>query len=239
MSSSLVDLSVPSADLRVRRDETSASLSAAPTSTPPPSTPAVASPPPKAEPITPSLPPPKPKELYDKGIQTTDFSHSARDGSTSSDLHAQTGGVGSESSDELRARIIAELEEERKHLDAEIAEEKRRAEVELEEERKRGLDQPELASVLASSPFLDFLDNSSKIVQRALSDSYDYLRDYTISSAEEGADSDGARVRLLGTWQDDKWGQGRSVTDVDWSSKVGFAVFLRRFKQLTRLPAVP
>lgn len=115
---------------------------------------------------------------------------------------------------------MAELEEERKHLDAEIAEEKRKAELQLEEERARGLSQPALASVLASPPFLDFLNSSSKIVQRALSDSYDYLRDYTVSATDENADADGAKVRLLGSWYDDKWGRGRSVTDVDWSPKV-------------------
>ena len=34
--------------------------------------------------------------------------------------------------------------------------------------------------------FLDFVENSTKIIQRALNDNYDYVRDYTIG-AETGA----------------------------------------------------
>lgn len=213
----------------IRRADLSASTSVQ--TSPLPATPAAASPPPStvSSPIieVPVVPPPKPKELYDKGIQTADFSTSTRDDLPSSaDPNSHAGGVGKEDTEELRARIMAELEEERKQLDAEIAEEKRKAELQLEEERARGLSQPALASVLASPPFLDFLNSSSKIVQRALSDSYDYLRDYTVSATDENADTDGAKVRLLGSWYDDKWGRGRSVTDVDWSPKVGCSSML-------------
>jgi len=66
------------------------------------------------------------------------------------------------------------------------------------------------------------LETSSKVVQRALSDSYDYLRDYTIAEDQAGEDREGKkqRVRLLGNWRDEGWGKGRSVTAVDWSPKV-------------------
>ncbi|KAM0750862.1 WD40 repeat-like protein [Meredithblackwellia eburnea MCA 4105] len=179
---------------------------------------------------------PRPKVTYDKSIQTSDIYPSA---STSASIGTSTmylssdstqneaalnvnggaGGAGRETHDELRARIIQELEEEKKRLDVEIEEEKRKADLELEEERARGLSQPALSSVLSSPPFLDFLSQSSKIVQRALSDSYDYLRDYTVSSVDDGKESDGARVRLLGTWNEESWGRGRSVTGVEWSPK--------------------
>lgn len=193
----------------------------------PPFSPAPASPSPASGPTfiveAPVAPPPKPKELYDKGIQTADFSHSTHDDLPSSasaqDLQKLTGGVGREDTEGLRARIIAELEEERKQLDAEIALEKRRAEVELEQERARGLPEPALASVLASSPFLEFLSSSSRIAERALSDSYDYLRDYTVN-ADTVDNEDNSKVKLLGAWGDDKWGRGRSVTSIDWSPKV-------------------
>lgn len=166
--------------------------------------------------------PPKPKVVYDKSIQTSSDlyslpSTSKSSGGTTNDV---AGGVGRESSEEMRARIIAELEEERRKVEEEIEEEKRRLAVEQEDARAKGLSPPEIDSLLASPPFMDFLSTSSKIVQRALSDSYDYLKDYTATS--EGLDSkeDGARVRLLGSWYDDKWGRGRSVTAVDWSPKV-------------------
>ncbi|GAA5982471.1 hypothetical protein JCM11641_006126 [Rhodosporidiobolus odoratus] len=175
-----------------------------------------------------TLTPPKPKVVYDKSIQTS-YDSSAYP-STSS---AQTDGpttlrddddgdfsAGRETADELRARIIAELEAERKQLDAEIAEEQRRAEEQLEAERARGLPPPQLSSVFSSPGFADFLESSSKIVQRALSDSYDYLRDYTVSNEDGREEADAkAKVRLLGSWQDQQWGRGRSVTGVDWSPK--------------------
>lgn len=211
-----------------------------------PASPARASTPPPPIPTAPAVvhpPPPPPKVYYDKAIQTSDFSSSSSrhttttfgtsthlDSSSSSpDPNSSAGGAGRESVEELRTRIIAELEEERKQLDLEIAEEKRRADAELERLRAQGLSHPALATVLASPPFLDFLNQSSKIVQRALSDSYDYLRDYTISSTDETGDSDGAKVRLLGSWYDEKWGRGRSVTGVDWSPKVRFDLNPRLF----------
>ena len=44
----------------------------------------------------------------------------------------------------------------------------------------------EKASIFAAPEFLDFVENSTKIIQRALNDNYDYVRDYTIG-AETGA----------------------------------------------------
>jgi dynein intermediate chain len=34
--------------------------------------------------------------------------------------------------------------------------------------------------------FLDFIEQSSKIVQRALNDKYDYIRDYAVSGEDGG-----------------------------------------------------
>ncbi|GAA6011843.1 hypothetical protein JCM10207_004263 [Rhodosporidiobolus poonsookiae] len=173
--------------------------------------------------------PPKPKVVYDKSIQTsfdaypssssaqTDSAPDPHDPSSSS---TAAGGAGRETADELRARIIAELEAERKQLDAEIAAEKRLADAQLEAERARGLAPAQLSSVFSSPGFADFLESSSKIVQRALSDSYDYLRDYTVSNDDGRDEADAkAKVRLLGSWQDSQLGRGRSVTGVDWSPK--------------------
>jgi dynein intermediate chain, cytosolic len=48
------------------------------------------------------------------------------------------------------------------------------------------LTEEERTSILTAPEFLDFVEQSSKIVQRALNDNYDYIRDYTIG-AETGA----------------------------------------------------
>ncbi|GJN90008.1 hypothetical protein Rhopal_003003-T1 [Rhodotorula paludigena] len=166
--------------------------------------------------------PPKPKVVYDKGIQTSfDLFPSSSAGTHQSDPTSSIGGAGSETADELRARIIAELEAERVALDAEIQRERALAAAELEAERARGLSGAQLESVFHSAGFADFLEQSSKVVQRALSDSYDYLRDYAVSSDERRDEAEGqrAKVRLLGSWVDKQWGKGRSVTGVDWSPK--------------------
>jgi len=182
-------------------------------------------------PPPPPPPPPKPKVTYDKSIQTSfdllpypaTSSSSTSSAQTSDPTSTETvSGAGRETSDELRARIIAELEAERQQLDLEIAEEARLASISLEASLKKGLSPPQLESILSSSGFGDFLETSSKVVQRALSDSYDYLRDYTIAEDQAGEDREGKkqRVRLLGNWRDEGWGKGRSVTAVDWSPKV-------------------
>jgi dynein intermediate chain len=184
--------------------------------------------------------PPKPKVVYDKSIQTSSDLYSLPSTSTSKGTtNDAAGGVGRENAEEMRARIIGELEEERRKVEEEISEENRRLAVEQESLLAKGLSAPEIDSLLASPPFMDFLSTSSKIVQRALSDSYDYLKDYTATS--EGLDSkeDGARVRLLGSWYDEKWGKGRSVTGVDWSPKVSpitYAEILRLMGRRWQFP---
>ncbi len=43
----------------------------------------------------------------------------------------------------------------------------------------------EKISIFSAPEFLDFVEQSTKIIQRALNDNYDYIRDYTIG-AESG-----------------------------------------------------
>ncbi|GAA6028794.1 hypothetical protein JCM8097_007399 [Rhodosporidiobolus ruineniae] len=173
--------------------------------------------------------PPKPRTVYDKYIQTSfDYSSSPSldpSSAAQTDFDAEDsaggggGGAGRETADELRARIIAELEAERQALDAAIAAEKALADASLEAERARGLPPPQLEGVLSSPSFVDFLETSTKIVQRALSDPYDYLRDYTVTDEKVGEEGGKQRVSLVGSWWDRQWGRGRSVTGVDWSPK--------------------
>lgn len=194
--------------------------------------------PPAPDPTPVPTPLPKPKVVYDKSIQTTPdlfpptIAGHASAGAQTRGVEADEdgelrdsarGGAGRETSDELRVRIVAELEQERQQLDREIAEEKRLALVAYEETLKKGLSPPELETILSSPGFSEFLEDSTKVVQRALSESYDYLKDYSIVDDEGRGDAEGKRqrVRLLGSWRDEGWGKGRSVTAVDWSPKVG------------------
>ena len=44
----------------------------------------------------------------------------------------------------------------------------------------------ERTSVFTAPDFLDFVEQSTKIIQRALNDNYDYTRDYTIGTETGG-----------------------------------------------------
>lgn len=48
------------------------------------------------------------------------------------------------------------------------------------------LTEEERASIVTAPEFLDFVEQSSKIVQRALNDGYDYIRDYTVGTETNG-----------------------------------------------------
>ncbi|KAG0151821.1 hypothetical protein CROQUDRAFT_650875 [Cronartium quercuum f. sp. fusiforme G11] len=164
----------------------------------------------------------KPRLVYQKSVQTESTSTSTSTHSPHT-INGQDGSVSTSNAneDEMRMRLIKEIEAERIQLDKEIKEEARRLEKELEEDRLRGLDPNSLASLYSAVEFNDFLESSSKIIQRALSDGYDYLKDYSINFGDEdGADDrEGKRVKQTCVFYDERLLKNRSVTDLDWSSK--------------------
>lgn len=104
----------------------------------------------------------------------------------------------------LRQRILRDhdIEKERLARDKELEEESVKLDLEIEQEIRGKvysylfhnvadfictpeLSEDERAGILTAPEFLDFVEQSSKIVQRALNDGYDYIRDYTIG-AESG-----------------------------------------------------
>ncbi|KAI0766580.1 dynein intermediate chain [Trametes elegans] len=99
-----------------------------------------------------------------------------------------------------------ELEAESKQLDEEIAQEIR----EMTEEEK--------LSIFSAPEFLDFVEQSTKIIQRALNDNYDYIRDYTIG-AETGPEASEGRIKSVCAFYDERYTKNRSITDIDWSPK--------------------
>lgn len=143
--------------------------------------------------------------LYTKAVQTSFYS--ADDDSESLPAH-MANGVGSststgpprESEDAMRRRIIKELEEEKAALDKQIEEERATLAKEAEQDRLRGqlvypllllaarltllgspvaeLTEEQKSQIYSAPTFLEFVESSSKIVQRALSDGYDYCKDY-------------------------------------------------------------
>jgi len=132
--------------------------------------------------------PPKPKvTTYDKAIQTVSVPDTSVGGKTSTqdedDLdEAAQAKTAIATEAEIRARILKEIEMQ-KEIERLEAEERAKEEERL---RNEGLSQSDLSSIYASNDFQNFLDNSSKILERALNDNYDYLRDYTIGDGDAG-----------------------------------------------------
>ncbi|KAH7926434.1 WD40 repeat-like protein [Leucogyrophana mollusca] len=121
------------------------------------------------------------------------------------------------SEDEIRQQIQRERDVETAR-DKELEEESVQLEKEIEQEI-RELTEEERASILSAPEFLDFVEQSSKILQRALNDGYDYIRDYTVGAEANGDDSEGKRVKRICAFYDERYGKNRSITDIDWSPK--------------------
>ncbi|OCF34212.1 dynein intermediate chain, cytosolic [Kwoniella heveanensis CBS 569] len=162
---------------------------------------------------------------YSKAIQTstsmsTSTSDLESDGSdnesgTSRRKRTAEGGAGRETEDEMRKRILDEIEEERKAVEKELQELK----VKGEELRVADLSNEQRQAIFAAPDFTAFIEESTKIVQRALSDGYDYIKDYTIGIDGTFDESEGQKVKLFCAFSDERWTNGRSVTDIDWSPK--------------------
>ncbi|WWC91878.1 uncharacterized protein L201_006827 [Kwoniella dendrophila CBS 6074] len=164
---------------------------------------------------------------YSKGIQTsvtisTSTSDLESDGESGDEnginrrrKRRVDGESGRETEEEMRKRILEELEEERKALEKELKELKEKG----EEMKVNALSDEQRQAIFAAPDFSAFIEESSKIVQRALSDGYDYIRDYTIGIDGAFDESEGQKVKLFCAFSDERWTTGRSVTDLDWSPK--------------------
>ena len=80
--------------------------------------------------------------------------------------------------------------------------------------------QEELNQIYQAPEFIKFLEDSTKIVERALTDSYDYLKDYTkVGLAPGESDTERGRVVCARTFWDEKLLKNRSITAIDWSTR--------------------
>ncbi|KAI5121496.1 hypothetical protein M0805_006533 [Coniferiporia weirii] len=148
--------------------------------------------------------PRKERVTYDKDVQTAEISIE----------------ITAPDEEEIRQRITREKETEAEKVakEHELEEENAKLEKEIEQEI-RELTEEERASVFIAPEFLDFVEQSSKILQRALNDGYDYIRDYTVGAESGGDESEGKRVKRVCAFYDERYGKNRSITDIDWSPK--------------------
>lgn len=92
----------------------------------------------------------------------------------------------------------------------------------------RILSNEELNAVTHSDDFVDFLDRSTKVIEKALGE-YDILTDYTLQIHDQddeddvhGANTGGKgrrKIREVAQFYDERWSKKRMVSSIDWSPK--------------------
>ena len=95
----------------------------------------------------------------------------------------------------------------------------------------RALTTEESKAVTSSNSFLDFVDRSSKVIERALDEEYDLLVDYAMNGIEEDDEDEedgfvsvrgrGSRkLKEVAQFYDEKWSRRRMISDLNFSPKV-------------------
>ncbi|EPQ31168.1 uncharacterized protein PFL1_01356 [Pseudozyma flocculosa PF-1] len=165
--------------------------------------------------------PQRERVYYTKEVQTATFdgdNDEAAGGGRGGGALEAAGGVGSEARDAkaeeaIRAKILQEQADE-----AASRREEEKLEREIEEQLRELTDDERLA-IYGASDFSEFVEHSSKIVERALADTYDYMKDYTVTGDGLEQVHEGRQLRLVRTFGDDRVFANRSITDLDWSTQ--------------------
>jgi len=126
--------------------------------------------------------------------------------------------------EELRRQLQHEIEQEvqaahKAQADADAARQLK------EEQGVKMLREDESSALLESDDFIDFLERSSKIAERALDEDYNVLADYKLAEQENenkgmGRGRTGKGLRELVQFYDERWSKKRMITDLDFSPKV-------------------
>jgi len=171
---------------------------------------------------------------YSKGVQTTETWGISQDSGEDAE-----GDGGSRSPTRRRRKLSQrerELEEEqiRQRLRQEIEEELRalhlHEQMETGKERfpARELAPEELEAVTSSNDFQDFVERSSKVIERALDEEYDVLADYALQSRtpdEDASDVEfagrrGRRIKEVASFDlHESMGKKRMISAIDFSPK--------------------
>ena len=170
---------------------------------------------------------------YSKGVQTTeaweeDGSDGEADGVARSPSRRRRRHLSEREreleQEEIRQRLRQEIEAELRALrsDEKVDAEKQRFPV-------RPLAAEELDAVTNSTDFLDFVERSSKVIERALDEEYDVLADYALHSRADDADDDdgdfagprsGRRIKEIASFPlSEAMGTKRMISALDFSPK--------------------
>lgn len=138
-----------------------------------------------------------------------------------------------EKEEELRRNLRREIEEELKAIKDPIPDDP--APAAQEKFPARALTDEELNAVTSSEDFLDFVERSSKVIERALDQEYDVLANYALDGLERIDDDDdegygsskgkkGRRIREVMQFYDERWSKKRMISDLSFSPKVRLIV---------------
>ncbi|KAI9681216.1 MAG: hypothetical protein M1817_002498 [Caeruleum heppii] len=135
-----------------------------------------------------------------------------------------------EKEEELRENIRREIEEELKTLSVGDAGDTNHTSTLASTANfpARTLTDEELNAVTSSNDFLDFVERSSKVIERALDQEYDVLADYALRSNAAVDDDDDdfggrgkarRRVKEVAQFWDERWCKKRMISSLDFSPK--------------------
>lgn len=107
----------------------------------------------------------------------------------------------------------------------------------------RTLNAEELNAVTSSDDFMEFVERSSKVIERALDQEYDILADYALSGINGVEDDEygntrgkGRRwIREVAQFYDERWSRKRMISDINFSPKFPELVLA----SYTKNPSVP
>jgi len=173
---------------------------------------------------------------YSKAVQTSDdWEPQRQDHNVEGD---EDGEWDEDGNRPLTRRERGRQEQIRQELRKEIEEELRAAiepvddDVNRKEEERfpaRTLSDEEFQAVISSREFEDFVDQSTKIIERALDEPYDLLTDYTFAKTSLDDDEDGyggtgrgrrgRRVKEVAQFFDERWSKKRMISDIGFSPK--------------------
>ena len=87
-----------------------------------------------------------------------------------------------------------------------------------------------MKAVTSSNDFLDFVDRSAKVIERALDEEYDVLADYELGGVDGDMEEDEEHgkkrgIREVCQFWDERWSKKRMISDLSFSPKVRTALF--------------
>ncbi|CAH1243711.1 DYNC1I2 [Branchiostoma lanceolatum] len=93
-------------------------------------------------------------------------------------------------------------------------------EKEEEAQRPRELTEEEKQQIVLSDDFQTFINNTSRVMERALAEDMDIFYDYGGQDLEEREGPEaGAKMSLQRQFNDERWSRYRTVTYLDWSAQ--------------------